>query len=107
VEHATRLGSPRLLSLAHLVSAQTARSLEPERANAAFQLARQSADTAGTPFERACILEVQAEYLRATGSNLEAAASMTADALTIREALRAGRGDMPPGQNGVLIRATA
>jgi DNA-binding SARP family transcriptional activator len=56
VVHAGRLDSPRLLSLAHLVSAQAQVDRDPEQAQLTFEIALQKATEARTPYERELVL---------------------------------------------------
>jgi tetratricopeptide (TPR) repeat protein len=87
VAEASRLGCPRLLSLAHLGLAQATQEQNVERASGAFQAALRHAERAGTPYERAAVLSAYADFVRAQASDLELANAMEHEALRITQGL--------------------
>ena len=76
VAQASRLDAPRLLSLAHLVSAQALVTEDPEQASVTFQIAIQKADEARTPHEHAAALTAYAACLRQTGASFDLASPL-------------------------------
>jgi DNA-binding SARP family transcriptional activator len=83
-----RLGSPRLLSLAHLVLAEAMSEQVDVNARDAFQTALRYADEAETAYERALTLNAYARFARVTESDAELAESMEDEAITIMQSLR-------------------
>jgi tetratricopeptide (TPR) repeat protein len=65
VARAGRLGAPRLLSRAHLISAQVAQGSDADGARAAFQVALRYAEEAGAAHEQVAVLNASADHRRA------------------------------------------
>jgi hypothetical protein len=61
--HATRLDSPRIMSLAHLAMARGRSCRGDPDADASFDAALSWADAAGCPYERTAVLEARTQHL--------------------------------------------
>jgi tetratricopeptide (TPR) repeat protein len=88
VGQATLLGSPRLISLAHLVFAKSMAEQDAERAHDAFKIALLEADKAQAPYERALALQAYSAFLRRPETELGSAVSMQDEARALMQAMR-------------------
>jgi DNA-binding SARP family transcriptional activator/predicted negative regulator of RcsB-dependent stress response len=103
VELAKRLGSPRLLSLAYLASAQCKSAHDLADTSATYEIALGHADTAGSPYERAAVRRAYAEYLRSAGRSPELASALEADMLGIAQALRLSHSEQTGSTAGYVL----
>ncbi|HEY1295046.1 MAG TPA: AAA family ATPase [Chloroflexota bacterium] len=88
IDLATRLGSPRLMSLAHLVFAESMAEQDAERARGAFETALAYADEAETSYERALALSAYGRFSRATDARVELGAAMENEGQALIRAVR-------------------
>ncbi len=90
VAQAEHLGSPRLLSLAHLTVGRVARARSnPRKATAAFEAALAQCEVARTPYERALALQAYAQHLDHQGARRDHIGAMQAEARDILRQLGA------------------
>jgi tetratricopeptide (TPR) repeat protein len=80
VTFAERLGSPRLLSLAYLVAAQSRQTTDPRASGVAFEDALRNAQNARMPYERGVVLRAYAAHLRLVGIQPDRAADLAREA---------------------------
>jgi tetratricopeptide (TPR) repeat protein len=88
---ATQLDSPRIISLAHLAMAEVRSGRADPEAVASFDAALRSASAAGTPYERAAVLQAYAQHLERVGTRAGVATAMAAESVGIQRQLGIAR----------------
>src|SRR5262249_31928371 len=87
VAQATRLASPRLLSLGHLAMAEAAAATQSSGVEARLETALSHARAAHAPYDEASVLEFYAAFLERGGRGAALAAGLAARARALRQQL--------------------